>query len=265
MAALGLGLGLSKHSSYTLGSAFDPDYQAVLDYATANAIALPDEANQTIQNARLIAWKEAGIWATRDFVFHFEGSNAKFALIDWKRLTLATAVNSPTYDATKGFASNGTSSYIDLNYNPSTFGGNWSINDGGVLSKYVGDASFLSTHRAICSGSSGNAYLVAPYNATNQGSARLGETSSTVGPVTLADAQGTHTMCASKTSIDRTPYIDGSARTTVAITPALASQSLWSLRTQTSYSPSNLFHVGILLGGSGITSGQASDFHSSAI
>ncbi len=263
--ALGLGLGLAKHSSYVLGSSFDPDYQAVLNYATANAIPLPSGADQIIQNQRVLDWKASGFWSTRDFIFHFEGSNSSFALIDWKRLVLATAINSPTYDATKGFASNGTTSYIDLNYNPSTFGGNWSINDGGSLSKYVGDASFLSTHRAICLGANISAYILSPYNATNQGSARLGETSGTVGPVTIADAQGTHTMCGTKNSTHRDAYIDGVAKTQVAITPALASGTLWTLRQQTNYSPNNLFHIGILMGGSGITAGQALDFHNSVV
>ena len=248
-----------------VGDLTDPDYQAVLDYATANAIALPTADQQAVHNARLLSWKSAGIWATRDFVFHFEGSNADFALIDWKRLTLATAVNSPSYDPAKGFASNGTSSYIDYNYNPTVGSNQFTTNDAGVLSKYTGDAAFQTTHRVICLGSSSASYLLSSYNATTQGSARMGELSGPVNTVSITDARGVHTMCASKNSIDRTPWIDGSARIVTSITPALTSQALWGLRVQTAYSPNGLFHLGIVMAGAGIDGSQALSFHNSVI
>jgi hypothetical protein len=262
--ALGLGLGLAKHSSYVLGSGFDPDYQAVLDYATANAIPLPDDAQKAEHNQRVLDWKASGFWSTRDFIFNFEGSNGSFALIDWKRLVMATAINSPTYDATKGFASNGTTSYIDLNYNPATFGGQWSINNGGVLSKYVGDVSFSATQRAICIGASAGAYTTQSYAGTTLGTGRLGETSA-VFTTAIGDARGTHTICATKDASNRTVYIDAVSRSTVGITPALPSNALFSLREQTNYAPNNLFHVSVLLGGGGITAQNATDFHNSVV
>jgi hypothetical protein len=127
------------------GGGFDPDYQAVLDYATTQVppYTLPSLSQQVLQNQLVIDLKDAGIWSKLDtfgvFATDAEDSpgsgTSNFALIDWKRLIQYTAVNSPTFTTNDGFLSNGTSSYIDTNYNPSTSGVNFTLNNacfGGV-------------------------------------------------------------------------------------------------------------------------------------
>jgi hypothetical protein len=52
-------------------------------------------------------------------VFATDG-DSDFALIDWKRLSDYTAINSPTFNINDGYEGNGTSSYINLNFNAST-------------------------------------------------------------------------------------------------------------------------------------------------
>jgi hypothetical protein len=49
--------------------------------------------------------------------------NSSFATLNWKNpnANQSTLVNSPTFTANQGFNGNGTSSYINTNYNPSTF------------------------------------------------------------------------------------------------------------------------------------------------
>jgi hypothetical protein len=111
---------------------FDADYQAVLDYATTQGYTLPSAGQQTLQNQLVVDLKAGGVWNKLDTfgVFATDGSS-NFALIDWKRLSQYTAVNSPTFTSNGGFAGNGTSSYIDTNYNPSTSGVNYTLNDAG--------------------------------------------------------------------------------------------------------------------------------------
>lgn len=113
-------------------SSFDPDYQAVLDYATAQGYALPSTGQQTLQNQLMIDRKAAGLWDKDDTFALFAGSNADFALIDWKRLTTYTAFNSPVYTAATGYKLNGASSYISTNYNPSVDGVNYTLNNAGL-------------------------------------------------------------------------------------------------------------------------------------
>jgi hypothetical protein len=102
---------------------FDEDYQAVLDYATTQVppYTLPSLSQQVLQNQLVIDLKDAGIWSKLETfgVFATDG-NSDFALIDWIRLTDYTAFNSPTFTTNEGFQGNGTSSYIDLNYETDT-------------------------------------------------------------------------------------------------------------------------------------------------
>jgi hypothetical protein len=128
-------LGSNAVSSVYLGtnlvwSGMDADYKAILDYATTQGYTLPSASQQLLQEQLLIDLKDAGIWSKLDtFAVFATDGDSDFALIDWKRLTDYTAVNSPTFTTNVGFQGNGTSSYIDSNYNASTSGVNYLQND----------------------------------------------------------------------------------------------------------------------------------------
>jgi hypothetical protein len=108
----------------------DPDYQAVLDYATLQGYTLPSAGQQALQNQLVVDLKAAGVWSKLDtFAVFATDGNSDFALIDWIRLTQYTAVNSPTFTTNVGFSGNGTSAYIDTNYNPNTQGVNYTLNN----------------------------------------------------------------------------------------------------------------------------------------
>jgi len=112
---------------------FDADYQAVLDYGTAQGYTLPSGGQQTLQNDLVVALKAAGVWSKLDTFANFAtDGDSDFALIDWKRLSDYTAINSPTFTTNQGFTGNGTSSYIDSNYNPNTSGVNYTLNDASI-------------------------------------------------------------------------------------------------------------------------------------
>jgi len=115
----------------TIGSIslYDVDYQAVLNYATSLGYTLPSLLQQVKQNKLLVDLKAAGIWSKLDtFAVFATDGNSNFALIDWKRLSQYTAVNSPTFTTNQGFQGNGTSSYINTNYKPSVNAVNFSLN-----------------------------------------------------------------------------------------------------------------------------------------
>lgn len=105
---------------------FDADYQAVLNYATTQGYTLPSASQRILQNQLMIDLKAAGVWSKLDtFAVFATDGNSNFALIDWKRLTQYTAINSPTFSSNGGFTGNGTSSYISTNYNATTQGVNY--------------------------------------------------------------------------------------------------------------------------------------------
>ena len=112
------------------GPSYETEYQAVLNYATSLGYAQPTDAQKLKQNQLLKDLKAAGIWAKLDtFAVFANNGGANFGLIDWKRLTTYTAVNSPTFTSNVGFQGNGTSSYIALNYTPSVNGVNLTLNN----------------------------------------------------------------------------------------------------------------------------------------
>ena len=114
-------------------STVDADYQAVLDYATAQSIALPDAAQQSIDNQLLIDYKATGAWVKDDCFMKFTGTaSAAFKLIDWKRLISMVAYGSLTWSDT-GAKGNGANAYIDTNYIAETTGNKWITTSGGML------------------------------------------------------------------------------------------------------------------------------------
>ena len=123
---IGSNIFITNRFNFSTGGGFDADYQAVLDYATTQGYTLPSDSQKLLQNQLLLDLKDAGVWDKLDTFANFatDGSS-DFALIDWKRLTQYTAVNSPTFTANRGFTGNGASSYIDTNFNAFTQGVNY--------------------------------------------------------------------------------------------------------------------------------------------
>lgn len=109
---------------------FDPDYQAVLDYATTQGYTLPSAGQQVLQNQLVLDLKAAGVWSKLDsLTIHATDGDFDYALIDWVRLTTMTAFNAPTFVTNQGFTGNGTSAYIATGFTPSTDAVNLTLND----------------------------------------------------------------------------------------------------------------------------------------
>jgi hypothetical protein len=122
-------LGLIGSSDFGI----DVDYQAILNYATSQGYTLPSASQQLLQNRLIGDLKSAGVWSKLDtFAMFATNGNSSFALIDWKRLSQYTAVNSPTFTTNQGFNGNALSSYINTNYNAVTNATNYTLNSASV-------------------------------------------------------------------------------------------------------------------------------------
>jgi hypothetical protein len=80
---------------------------------------------QIVVNTLIAGLKTDGIWTKLDRLWLFAAENEESALTDLVGLTLATAVDSPTFTADDGYNGNGSSSYVDTTYNPATQGTNY--------------------------------------------------------------------------------------------------------------------------------------------
>jgi hypothetical protein len=119
-----------------VGFAYDSDYQAILDRATNLGFTLPSDEEKLLQNQLVIDLKDAGAWTKIDCFYLFATkSNSNFARIDWKNFThTATLFNAPNFISGKGFQGNGSSAYIDTNFNPVTDAVNYTQNN---ASRYI--------------------------------------------------------------------------------------------------------------------------------
>jgi hypothetical protein len=122
----------SANSNAIAVAAFDTDYQAVLDRATSLGYTLPTDSVKVKQNTLLTTMKTDGVWAKLDvfYVFAQDGGSA-FGTLNWKNpnANQSTLVNSPTFVNNRGFQGNGTSSYIDTNFNSATQGVQYTQNN----------------------------------------------------------------------------------------------------------------------------------------
>jgi len=149
------------------GVSFDADYQAVLDYATTQTYTLPSASQQALQNQLVIDLKDAGVWSKLDvfYVFATDG-DSDFASINWKDPNNfeCTEVNSPTFTTNKGFEGDGTSAYLDTNFNTSTDSVNYTQNDVGLIFA-LSQLTTLSNNRPYGVSSTGN-FLSYAFNST---------------------------------------------------------------------------------------------------
>ena len=130
-----------------VGLGYETEYAAVLDRATALGYSLPSESVRTKQNTLIASLKSIGVWAKLDVFYVFaQDGGADFGTLNWKNpnANQSTLINSPTFVSNEGFTGNGTSSYIDTNYNPSTQGVQYTLND---ASRYFFPHAFLGTSR----------------------------------------------------------------------------------------------------------------------
>jgi hypothetical protein len=128
----GYGYSLYNRLPFVVGESFDADYQAILNRATTLGYALPSDAVKLKQNTLLINMKADGVWAKLDVFYVFaQDGGADFGTLNWKNTNAnqSTLFNAPTFVSNQGFTGNGTSSYIDTNYNPATQGVNYTLNN----------------------------------------------------------------------------------------------------------------------------------------
>ncbi len=77
-------------------------------------------ARRVVVNSLIVGLKADGVWTGLDLLSIYAAENTPSALTDMKALTLSTAVSSPTFATDLGYTGNGSSSYIDSNFNIST-------------------------------------------------------------------------------------------------------------------------------------------------
>lgn len=69
----------------------------------------------------VVGLKSTGIWQKLDALYVFAADNSQAALLNWIADQYnASAVNAPTFTQDRGYAGDGSSSYVDSTFNPTT-------------------------------------------------------------------------------------------------------------------------------------------------
>lgn len=140
----------------------DPDYQAVIDFAIANSVALPTADQQAIDNQLIIDYKATGGWAKDDVFFKFTGTaDPAFKLICWKRKILASAYGSLTWNDS-GVDGNLANAWIDTKFLPSG-STNWQINNAGITVSL----KYVKTGNTQCTAGSKDTVVYVPQNSSS--------------------------------------------------------------------------------------------------
>ena len=111
----------------------NPDYEKLLNKANELGYTLPDAKTQQLGMRLIQEMKAAGVWSKLDvfYVFATSADCSNFATLNWKNPAAhqCTLQNSPIFTAKQGFKGNRSNMWIDTNYNPSTQGTNYELNN----------------------------------------------------------------------------------------------------------------------------------------
>lgn len=128
------------------GGGSGPSYDADAVTLFAAMEVQPDDTRKLLISNTIAALKSAGIWDELDEMWMMAAHHSQAALLGWKRYRDLTAVNAPTFEADRGYAGDGATSYLDTGYVPSADGINYQLNDAsfGVYSRtnLTGNALF---------------------------------------------------------------------------------------------------------------------------
>lgn len=131
---MNLKIGISIKSRMTpLPVALDADATAFI-----NRLTTPSDALKVLINKTIIDLKGINKWADQDVIV-FLCMDVQANNLNWKGNTCTpTYANAPTFTAKTGIVTNGTTQYIDTNFNPSTNGVNFTRNNASIcLGKYI--------------------------------------------------------------------------------------------------------------------------------
>lgn len=110
-----------------------PAYDADAETLFAAMSVEPDDTRKGLINTAIVDLKAAGVWDELDELWFFAAHAEQAGLLGWKRYKDCLAVNAPTFTTDRGFAGDGTTSYLNTQFVPSTDGVNFTQNDASMM------------------------------------------------------------------------------------------------------------------------------------
>lgn len=140
-----------------IGLRRDISYSSEATALFARMSSQPNSARKTIIDNLVVSLISAGVWAKLDALYLFAASDSQAALLNWVSTNYnATAQNSPTFTADRGFTGDGLSSYISSNFNPATASSPKFVQDSAHVAAYSRTSGAVAQAADIGQEGSGN-------------------------------------------------------------------------------------------------------------
>lgn len=144
---------------------FEPEYQAVLDFAIANSIATPDDSQNNINNLKVKYLKQESIWGNLSVFWNMKQPYGldEFATLNWidpslYRLNQSNGSLFPVFDANNGYkGGNSVQRYFNTGY---ILNSDSNVSQGDISVFYKSfnvPSTFVSVSRFFGTRNSGNA------------------------------------------------------------------------------------------------------------
>jgi hypothetical protein len=127
----------------------DPDYQAVLNYATSQGYALPSAGQQTLQNQLVKNLKTIGAWDKLDTFYCFATDGSEdYSYLNWIDPTKhkCTVINGGSiFKPNLGTRGSGVATqYLETNYNPNTQRIKYELNNSSIY-VFISEVAVINT------------------------------------------------------------------------------------------------------------------------
>ncbi len=146
---------VGKRRLVTLSQGVGAPYEAEAVALFARFTTPPTAARKRVINTLIKALKTAGIWGKLDCLYVMAAADAQAARRNWiADVYNLTPVASPVFAADRGYTGDGSSSYLDTSFIPSTAAGRHALNSAHISAWSLTDVIAAGCLMAACVGTS---------------------------------------------------------------------------------------------------------------
>jgi hypothetical protein len=220
-----------------VAASYDADAQAYFDAIVTNGGGDPDSTRKTLIDGLVTGLKSDSIWSKITALYLFAAHDSVAARVNLKTpATLASAVNSPTFTADRGYTGDAVSAYVDTNLTATTI-----TRTDATMFALCNTVSTSSLSPILAYATTGEIRLDANTLASNR--VRVGSATSSSPTTQPVDD---NFIAARRTGTTQTINVDTSVEgsVTVADSSSGASDPVYALRVATTYGNSQISIAG---------------------
>lgn len=217
-------------------AAYDADAEAYFAAMTTQ----PDATRKGLIDALIVGLKADGVWSLLDWLLLLASHDSQSALLDARTPSkAATAVNTPTFTADRGFTGDGISAYVDLGEAHNASGNLWAQNSAtfGVWCNQQNGGTGLI---AQCGNTGNDRSVIRARSTAGNETFNINDASASALQANTGSRTG-HRSAMRDSSTNKVGYYNGAKVTTLSVTSsAVSTTNATVLRASSAYSPDRI-------------------------